>query len=1105
MTVLWLGLMVGSVHAQITSVSGTVRDEMETLIGATVCEVDATGRNINATITDFNGHFAMKVKSTKNKLKVSFMGYKTQTLPINRTVYNITLESAQRVMKEVSVVSKKRLNSGGLAIPEREVSFATQTISTKEFEGLGITTVDEALQGRIAGLDIISNSGNLGSGTTMRLRGTSSISTLTNQNPLIVVNGNTWNVDMSTFDINSANDETFAQLLNVNPEDIEEISVLKDAAATAIYGSQGANGVIEIKTKRGKRGAPAVSYSLRLTGTYQPEGYKMLTGDEYTMLLKESYFNPEQSSTASNIPELNYDPTFSEYEQYNNNTDWQDEVTQWGLRQNHYVSVTGGGEKATFRISGGYDHETGSVIQQKLDRLSTRLALDYYVSDRIKISTNFAMTYTDNQKNYDDLLAIAYKKMPNMSVYEQDPRTGLSTGRYYEMLQSASSVFNGNQKDLVNPVASAHLAKFGDKTYDITPELEIQYNLLGTTEDEWQLRWNGRVNMNVFNEYIDKFYPQELKTISWNGDVNMGYTGSSKNVAIDTKQTLTLIPAFKNKDHSMMAMARFNLISGNNNQQYTESRGLPSGGIESPDAGGMIKGMSTSYKQWRSIYYTFSMHYSYKSRYSLDFSVRADGSTKFGPDQRWGVFPAVSARWNIIDESWMEWSRKWLSMLSIRPSWGRVGNQPTEDYLYESKFGTGSAYIDMNAMNQSNMRLTDLRWETKSTYDVGMDLGFLDDCLKLTLEWYHSTTDDMLMRDVSIPSSTGFSKLAYRNVGKMRNLGWEFNITTNRIIKAGKFSADFNVAFGNNKNEILEMDATVLNMLNTKFTQENRNVLQRVQLNNPFGAIYGFRYKGVYQYHYETFADMGVAEQEQFLADGKTAPVVLNANGEIIRDSKGEPKRVKYCFSNAENESKDYDFKGGDAIYEDINHDGNINELDIVYLGSSLPKLTGGFGFTLNYDRWRLNAQFNYRVGNKILNLARLDAESMITNNNQSQAVNYRWRKEGDVTPIPRAMYGTLSNGAVSNYNTLVSDRFVEDGSFLRLNYLQLSYSFSSKVARALRLKGLRCYVSANNLFVLTKYKGVDPEINYGSYGVAQDSGQTPRAKSFTLGVTVDF
>ena len=211
--------------------------------------------------------------------------------------------------------------------------------------------------------------------------------------------------------------------------------------------------------------------------------------------------------------------------------------------------------------------------------------------------------------------------------------------------------------------------------------------------------------------------------------------------------------------------------------------------------------------------------------------------------------------------------------------------------------------------SQSNMRLTDLRWETKSTYDVGMDLGFLDDRLKLTLEWYHSTTDDMLMRDVSIPSSTGFSKLAYRNVGKMRNLGWEFNITTNRIIKAGKFSADFNVAFGNNKNEILEMDATVLNMLNTKFTQENRNVLQRVQLNNPFGAIYGFRYKGVYQY--DTY---------QPDKPDATAPVVRDANGNVVLDGSGDPIPMYFAYGT----TNEYRFRGGDAIYEDINHDGTI-------------------------------------------------------------------------------------------------------------------------------------------------------------------------------------
>ena len=274
-----------------------------------------------------------------------------------------------------------------------------------------------------------------------------------------------------------------------------------------------------------------------------------------------------------------------------------------------------------------------------------------------------------------------------------------------------------------------------------------------------------------------------------------------------------------------------------------------------------------------------------------------------------------------------------------------------------------------------------------------------------------------------------------------------------------------------------------------------------MQLNNPFGAIYGFRYKGVYQYNYATFAEMSRADQEQFLAEGKTAPVAIAADGTVIYDDKGAPLRMMYTFTTSDDiPGKNYHFKGGDAIYEDINNDGNINELDIVYLGSSLPKLTGGFGLTFNYGRWRLNTQFNYRVGNKILNLARLDAQSMVSNNNQSQAVNFRWRKEGDVTTIPRAMYGTSSN-----YNTLISDRFEENGSYLRMNYMQLSYSVPEKALMPIGLHGMRFYLSANNLFCLTEYTGVDPEISYSSYGAALDQAQTPRAKSFTLGITVDF
>ena len=1093
----------------ITSVHGTVSDEMGPLMGATVCEIDGNGRIIESVITDLNGNFTMKVKNQKDRIRFSFVGLKTQTLPINRTTYKIMMASATMV-KEVVVKSKKRVTGNGLPIPQREVSNATQTFSMKQVEGMSFTTVDEALQGQIAGLDIIGNSGDLGSGSTMRLRGASSLSTLTNANPLIVVDGNVREVNLSNFDLASANNEKFAELLNINPEDIADIRVLKDAAATAIYGSQGGNGVIELTTKRGTRGAPKLTYSLKLTGTYQPKGYDMLSGDDYTMLLKESYFNPQQNDVTSDINELNYDPTFSEYEQYNNNTDWRDAVTQWGLRQNHYVTITGGGEKAAFRIGGGFDHETGTIIKQKLQRFSTRVALDYNISERIRVSTNFALTYTKNDKNWnfnandwvgfgnENLLALALRKMPNMSIYEQNPLTGEDTDAYYTMLQSGSSVFDGDQKKYPNPVAVANLATNKQTTYDMTPELIIQYQLLGLDEDHWQLNWRGSVYMSIFNEYNNRFYPQELRTVSWNSGVNTAYDGSSKSVSFNTKQTLTLIPAFKNKDHSAMLLGRFELTSGSSTGQSEDKSGAPSG-IMATQGGGQITGLSSWYNQWRSMYYTVSAHYAYKGRYIADFTLRADGTTKFGPSNRWGYFPSASAKWIISDEPWMEKLHPVLSMLAIRPSWGRVGSQPNQDYLYTSKYGSTDRYLDMSAMKPQNIRLSNLKWQINTSYNLGIDLGFFDDRLNIVIEAYQSTITDMLMQNYRIPSNTGFSTVPYRNSGKMRNTGWEFHISTNRLIEKGKFIFDLNANFGNNRNEILEMDEYILNNLNSTFGYNNAETLRRVQVNNPLGAIYGFKYKGVYQYNYSTFNRMSDEERAAFLAAGKTAPVALNADGSLVVDGSGNPVRMVYNYTN-DSSGKNYRFNGGDAIYEDVNNDGQINALDIVYLGSSLPKLTGGFGFTITYGDWRLMTQFNYRVGNKIFNMARLRAEAMTSNDNQSQAVNYRWRKEGDDTSIPRAMYGNSSN-----YNSLVSDRFVEDGSYLRMGYIQLSYALRKQQLKWIGLNRVNFYLSANNPFVLTKYTGVDPDISAGGYDPAVDWSQTPRSRSYTLGITVDF
>ena len=1094
-------MVVTAISAQaqeITSVHGNVSDEMGPLMGATVCEIDGNGRIIESAVTDLNGNFTMKVRNPKDKIRFSYVGMKTVTQPINKTNFKIVMTD-NTTIAPVTIKSQRRVQGNGLPIPQREVANATQNFSMKEVEGMSFMSIDEAMQGRIAGLDIIGNSGDLDSGSTMRLRGASSLSTLTDANPLIVVDGNVRQVSLQNFDIANANNEKFAELLNINPEDISDIRVLKDAAATAIYGSQGGNGVIELTTKRGARGKPRLQYSLKLTGTYQPKGYNLLNGDDYTMLLKESYFNPEQSDAAANIPELNYDPSFSEYEQYNNNTDWRDAVTQWGLRQNHYVTVSGGGEKALFRIGAGYDHETGTMIEQKLQRFSTRVALDYNVSERIRVSTNFSMTYTKNDRNSDGLLDIAMKKMPNMSIYEQDPVTGENTSSYYTMLQSGSSVFNNDQKTYVNPVASAHLAKNQQSTYDMQPELIIQYQLLGMDDDHWQLNWRGQVYLNINNGYSNRYYPQELKTVSWDQGVNTTSNSSSKSVSFNTKQTLTLIPSFKNKDHSFMMLGRFELNSGTSTSQSEDKKGVPTG-ITTTQGGGLITNLSSNFSQHRSMYFTASAHYAYKGRYIIDGSLRADGTTKFGPDSRWGYFPSLSLKWIISDEPWMEPTKKWLSMFAIRPSWGRSGQQPGQDYLYTSKYGSTDRYIDMQAMKPNNIRLTDMKWQITESWNGGIDLGFFNDRLTLTIEGYSQTTTDMLLSNYRIPSNTGYENVAYKNQGKMRNTGWEFHISSNRVITIGKkFWVDVNANFGNNRNELLELDDLTLDNYNTVFGFSNDETLQRVQLHNPLGAIYGFRYKGVYQYNYNTFKRMTPEERTQFLAEGKTAPVAIDNKGNIIVDGKGDPVRMMFNYTN-DATGRNYRFNGGDAIYEDINHDGQINALDIVYLGSSLPKLTGGFGFSFTYGDWRLSTQFTYRFGNKIINRARLHAEAMTGNDNQSQAVNYRWRKEGDITSIPRAMYGNNSN-----YNTLISDRFVEDGSYLRMGYAQLNYNIRRKYAQALGVNRISLYLSANNPFVLTKYSGVDPDISSGGYSPAIDSAQTPRSRSYTLGITVEF
>jgi TonB-linked SusC/RagA family outer membrane protein len=1141
-----LVLLVGvciSANAQVKAgdiVSGQIWDDLEPLMMVNVVEIDHNNRIVAAGTTDINGNFSFKIVNPKDKIRISYIGCETKVLPITKRSFGKIVLTSQTQLKEVVVKAVKKTQTSGLQIPVTEISVAQQSIDMKEFEGLAMTSVDEALQGRISGLDIVANSGNLGSGTTMRLRGVGTING--NANPLIVVNGNVWTNDADAdFDFTNANEDKFAELLNVNPEDIESISVLKDAAATAIWGSQGANGVIEIRTKRGSRGKTKVNYSYRFSGSWIPKSYKLLSGDDYTMYLKEAYFNTTQNSefaTAGKtnyIPEIAYNKEFSEYEMYNNNTDWVDAVTQFGQNHQHYIALTGGGEKANFRISGGYDHQTGTIIKQVLNRFTTRVALDYFVSDRIKVSSNFDLTRTKNEKNYyNDLLGQAQRKMPNLAIYQQDAY-GNDMGDFYTMnpyLTAAQAGYNAGsghhagQKDLLkdqyglaNTIAVAHKAKRDWTELKLSPEFILQYDILGTEADQTRLKYEGQIVFDIYNRGEDTYYPGSLIATNWSSSdtYNAASAYSYKSHGLSTRHSLTFQPHFKNEDHSLLAMFRFNYTKGSSSNQTNGQKWLPTvNGITSPLAGGIPTSFSTGAGEWKSQYMLFQLHYAYKGRYIFDATLRRDGSTRFGPDSRWGNFPGLSARWNISDEPWMKWAENWLSMLSIRPGWGIVGLQPNGEGLYYSKYNNGSNYLSVSSVVPNNIRLAALKWEKTETFNLGFDFGFLDGKIDGDLSIYTRKTTQLLNPGFRIPSSSGFGNLPNKNEGSIRNNGWEFNINGHKIVSAGKFSMDFNVTFANSRNKILEMDETLIESYNADYNYKNGTYLSRVQLNNPLGSIYGFRSKGVYAYSNlpkvrdratgaESYIDMDMSEidKSKYMIlenGGKNAPVVRTANGDVVYNASGTPKKMYFDYNGLG--TTPYEYVGGDAIYEDVNSDGTIDELDIVYLGSTLPKLTGGFGVKFNYGPWSLNLQFNYRYGNKCINYARMDLENMATNNNQSQAINWRWHTEGEQALLPRA---ATANTGVATYNYLGSDRFVEDASFLRLNYAQLAYTFTPKSLKSLGISSLRLNLIVNNIFCITKYSGADPEHPQAGFAPAADNGKTPRAKSFTLGASISF
>lgn len=1132
---LLLSVICQVMMAQSKVISGTVEDAMGPVMMANVIERDANNRIVSATQTDMMGNFSMEIKNPKNKLVVSYVGSKTSIIDIgDQTTFAIKLEDEKTTLTEVTVKGR-RTNSGGLNIDKKEVTVTAQTFNLSDVEGMAFTSADEALQGEIAGLDIVSNSGNLGAGTSMKLRGS-------NGNPLIVVDDKIFEYNSDDIDIDNADNEAFSSLLSINVDDIASITVLKDAAATAIWGSQGADGVISITTKRGSRGKPKVNVSYKYSGGWMPTGYDMLNGDNYTMMLKEAIYNRTQSSDAtSNINEINYDKSLmADYYNWSNNTDWVGAIKQFSNKHEANVNITGGGQKATFRISAGFKDQTGTVIKQKFNQFTTRLVLDYNVSDRIRFSTNFALTYNDNLKNYtlgsskggNSILAMAFSQAPNASIMRRDAN-GNYTSDYFLMNPTQGTIESGTNRDYTsyqlasvvaigNPVAYANTSWAKQQTYSIVPDFNIKYELLGTGSDQHRLTFNGRVYFDIYANSQPTYLPASLYNNVYTGTNYYNYATSTENntFKMGARAELIFTPHFKNEDFYLTALARYECNTTKYTYQYIAQNYLPNG-LESANVTGNALSMSNQpgSTRYADQNWLFNAHFSYKGRYSLGVSVRGDGSSKYGPENPWFVSPSVSLRWNASDEPFFKPLKKYISMLGFRGSWGINGSQKASVGNYFNQYTTsGTMYGVYSLTTMSGIKLDALRPEKKEGLNFGVNLGLFDDLIELDLDLYKNKTRDMIMTGIPIPTTATWNtttSLAYGNVGSMENKGWELTIKANKFIKKGKFNMSASFNLGQDNNKLLEMDERVLENLNSVPAYNNRgasSVYQKVVVGQPLNSIYGYKSLGVIQYTYEYMQNYNTKMRQQDatwttakyenwineqLAAGKTFPVVVDENGKVVMNGTS-PQRLSYWYGDTPSSDAAGYFNGGDALYEDVNHDGTINSLDMQYLGNSRPKLQGGFSFTFQYGNWKLVTRFTYRYGVDLVNTARMNLESMYGTENQCSSVTYRWRKDGDETTIPRALWGV-------GYNYQMSSRFVEDGSFLRFQNIQLGYTFPKKQIKRWGLSTLSAYVTMNRLFTFTKYTGIDPEHAPGTYKCAVDGNSTPVDRSVTASITVGF
>jgi len=958
-------------------ITGKVYDSNdESLPGVSIVEKGTQ----NGTLSDANGYFEIEVPSKNTVLVFSFLGFKTQEIAVEEASNPLLIKMIEFNMSidEVIVVgygvSSKKLLTGSV-----------ENINSEELQETASYSLEGALNGKASGIQILQNSGTPGSAIGIKIRGTASIYSGTQ--PLYVIDG----VPMTTGNYSQIGfgGQGIDASMDINPNNIESITILKDASASAIYGARAANGVILITTKKGKAGKSAISF--RSYYGFQKEWKRLDLMDATQWKEYVSTFNP---SFVTNLT-TNY------------NTNWQEEVFEVAPMSNNELSFSGGNDKTLFYISAGYLNQEGILIGTGYKKFSLQTNVEHKLNDKLSLSFRNSLTNSSNDRvrgdeEIDGVLPNAISLPPIYPVYDE-------LGNYSE---------NGY---FSNPVATALESTTEALTVRNMSSLEFTYKIAEglTLRNQWGL--------DYYNLHERRIEPTTTRLgAQSNGMIIEGRSNVSK-----TSQQLLL-----NYDKKIGDIHNFEFLLGysfeiiKKRYSYIYATNFPSVYPEYINSAGNIEQAETDAIDEGIISYFGRVKYNLADKYLLEFSLRADGSSKFGSNNRYAMLPAVSVAWRVIEESFMA-NQRIFSDLKMKVGYGLTGNDQIGNNRYQNLYITGVNYNSLPGLAPKQIPNPDLKWETTSNFNYGIDLEFLKGKIGISAEYYYNLTTDLLLPR-PLPGSSGFTTYM-TNVGSIENKGYEFTVNTTNIDKELKWTSSFNISF--NKNKVLEL-----------------------------------------------YNDQPIYSTSR-------------GNNAIIA---GQPLGVFYMY-----ESKGVDPSTGDLVLTDFNNDNLINANDQFVVGDPNPLFTGGLTNSISYKGFdfRLFVQFSY--GNDIYNGTRqyLENNAYGESDNQLATVLTQWRNVGDITQIPR--FG-------GTYNNRKSTRYMEDGSYLRLKEATLGYNFPQALLDKLKgISNIKVYVKGQNLFTLTQYQGLDPEVNYDGqgfeFGMGTDFFTFPHPRVILFGANIDF